>query len=129
MLKVSLGVFCSIVTFFYFFFNFLYKWFNMKESKAVTKFSIAPSRYWEIQNGKFAKSYLAKYTWNSASSYWELFVIDTKILQWRHVNQLYVIIMSRMSFRVNLHSKVGLNFKEPLSRSRQYIWNLSDSNG
>ena len=40
---------------------------------------------------------------------------------------LYVIIMSRTSFRVNLHSIVCLNVKELLARSRSYIWSLSDS--
>ena len=43
--------------------------------------------------------------------------------------KLYVIIMSRTSFRVNLRSIVFLNFKELLARSRSHIWSLSDSNG
>ena len=38
---------------------------------------------------------------------------------------LYVIIMSRTSFRVNLHSIVSLNVRRLLA----YIWSLSDSNG
>ena len=42
---------------------------------------------------------------------------------------LYVIIMSRTSFRVNPHSIVCLNVKELLARSRCHTWNLSDSNG
>ena len=41
---------------------------------------------------------------------------------------LYVIIMPRTSFRVNLHSVVCLNVKELLARSRRHIWSLSDSN-
>ena len=41
---------------------------------------------------------------------------------------LYVIIMSRTSFRVNPHSRVCLNVKELLARSRCHIWSLSDSN-
>ena len=41
---------------------------------------------------------------------------------------LYVIIMSRTSFRVNPHSIVCLNVKELLARSRCHIWSLSDSN-
>ena len=41
---------------------------------------------------------------------------------------LYVIIMSRTSFRVNPHSIVCLNVKELLARSRRHIWRLSDSN-
>ena len=41
---------------------------------------------------------------------------------------LYVIIMSRTSFKVNLHSIVCLNLKELLARSRRHIWSLSDSN-
>ena len=41
---------------------------------------------------------------------------------------LYVIIMSRSSFRVNPHSIVCLNVKELLARSRRHIWSLSDSN-
>ena len=41
---------------------------------------------------------------------------------------LYVIIMSRTSFRVNPHSIVCLNVKELLARSRRYIWSLSDGN-
>ena len=42
---------------------------------------------------------------------------------------LYVIIMSRTSFRVNLHSIVCPNVKELLARSRRHILSLSDSNG
>ena len=42
---------------------------------------------------------------------------------------LYVIIMSRTSFRVNPHSIVCLNVKELLAWSRRHIWSLSDSNG
>ena len=42
---------------------------------------------------------------------------------------LYVIIMPRTSFRVNLHSVVCLNVKELLARSWRHIWSLSDSNG
>ena len=41
---------------------------------------------------------------------------------------LYVIIMSRTSFRVSLHSIVRLNVKEPLPRDRRHIWSLSDNN-
>ena len=47
-----------------------------------------------------------------------------KVFQW-----LYVIIMSRTSFRMNLHSVVCLNVKELLARLRRYIWSLSDNNG
>ena len=42
---------------------------------------------------------------------------------------LYVIIISRTSFRVSLHSIVCLNVKKLLARSRRRIWGLSDSNG
>ena len=42
---------------------------------------------------------------------------------------LYLIIISRTSFRVNLHSVVCLNVKELLARSRHHIWSLSDCNG
>ena len=42
---------------------------------------------------------------------------------------LYVIIMSRTSFRVNLKSTVFLNVKEFLARSRRHIWGLTDSKG
>ena len=42
---------------------------------------------------------------------------------------LYLIIISRTSFRVNLHSVVRLNVKELLARSRHHIWSLSDCNG
>ena len=41
---------------------------------------------------------------------------------------LYVLAMSRTSFRVNPHSIVCLNVKELLTRSRHHIWSLSDSN-
>ena len=41
---------------------------------------------------------------------------------------LYVIIMSRTSFRVNPHSIVCLNVKELLARSSSHIWDLSDNN-
>ena len=40
---------------------------------------------------------------------------------------LYVIIMSRMNFRVNPHSIVCLNVKELHAWSRCHIWSLSDS--
>ena len=40
---------------------------------------------------------------------------------------LYVLIMSRTSFRVNPHSIVCLNVKELLGWSRDDIWDLSDS--
>ena len=39
-----------------------------------------------------------------------------------------VIIMSRMSFRVNLLSIFCLNVQELLAHSRHHIWSLSDSN-
>ena len=42
---------------------------------------------------------------------------------------MYVIILSRTSIRVNLHSIVCLNVKELLARSRHHIWSLNDSNG
>ena len=42
------------------------------------------------------------------------------------ISYLYVIIMSRTSFRVNLHSILCLNVKELLAPSRDYICNLSD---
>ena len=41
---------------------------------------------------------------------------------------LYVVIMSRTSFRVNLDSIVCLNVKDFLSPSRHHMWGLSDSN-
>ena len=41
---------------------------------------------------------------------------------------LYVIIMSRTSFRVNPQSIIWLNVKELLARSRCHIWSLSKSN-
>ena len=41
---------------------------------------------------------------------------------------LYIIIMSRMSFRVDPHPIVCLNVKELLARSRRHIWSLSNSN-
>ena len=40
---------------------------------------------------------------------------------------LYVIIMSRTSFRVNPHFVIFLDVKELLARSRRHIWSLSDS--
>ena len=42
--------------------------------------------------------------------------------------QLYVIIMSRTSFRLNPHSIVCLNVKGLLAWSERHIWSLSDSN-
>ena len=39
---------------------------------------------------------------------------------------LYIIIMSRTSFRVYPHSIVFLNIKELLAQSRREIWILSD---
>ena len=41
---------------------------------------------------------------------------------------LYVIIMPRTSFRVNLYSIVCLNVKELLARCRRYTWTLSYCN-
>ena len=37
------------------------------------------------------------------------------------LNRLYIVIMSRTSFRVNLHSIVCLNVKDILARSRHHI--------
>ena len=42
---------------------------------------------------------------------------------------LYVIIMSRTSFRLNLHSTVCLNVKQLIARSRRHIWSISNSDG
>ena len=53
----------------------------------------------------------------------EVSFFHVPLLSW-----LYAIIMSRTSFRVNLHSKVCLNVKELFGRSRRYIWSLRDSN-
>ena len=47
---------------------------------------------------------------------------------YKKVFWLAVIIMSRTSFRVNLHFIVCLNIKELLAWSRHHIWSLSDSN-
>ena len=55
---------------------------------------------------------------------WNDFYIIGKEKDW-----LYVIIMSRTSFRVNLHSVVCLNVKELFAWSRCHIWSLSDNNG
>ena len=41
---------------------------------------------------------------------------------------LYVIIVSRRSFRVNPHSIVCLSVKELIARSRRHVWSLNDSN-
>ena len=41
---------------------------------------------------------------------------------------LYVIIMSRTIFRVNLHCIVCLNVKQLLAQSGRHIWSLSHSN-
>ena len=43
-------------------------------------------------------------------------------------DSIYVIIISYMRFRVNLHSIVCLNAKELLARNRCHIWSLSDCN-
>ena len=54
------------------------------------------------------------------------------LIKFYHQNSrkwLYVIIMSRTSFRVDLNSIVSLNVKQILARSRRHIWSLSDSNG
>ena len=60
----------------------------------------------------------------------EQYFLTTRFLdQFEKTNTLlYVIIMSRTSFRVNLHSIVCQNVKELPARSRRYIWNLSNSN-
>ena len=47
----------------------------------------------------------------------------------QHYPSLYIIVMSRTSFRGNLYSIVCLNIKELLARSRRHIWSLGDSNG
>ena len=39
-----------------------------------------------------------------------------------------VIIMSRMSFRINPHSMVCVNTKELFAQSGRHIWNLSENN-
>ena len=43
-------------------------------------------------------------------------------------NWLYVLVMSRMHFRVNPHSIVAWMSRNVLSRSRCKIWSLSDLN-
>ena len=53
----------------------------------------------------------------------------TQISWTKHNLTLYVIIMSRTNFRLNLHSIVCLNVKELLAQSRHNILSLSDSNG
>ena len=63
--------------------------------------------------------FITEVTFNKYSNFKKL----VRIASW-----LYVIIMSRKSFRVNLHSKVCLNVKELLAWSRHHIWSLSDSN-
>ena len=42
---------------------------------------------------------------------------------------LYVNIIPRTSFIVNLHSVVCLNVRELITRSRRHVWSLSDSSG
>ena len=42
---------------------------------------------------------------------------------------LYVNIIPRTCFRVNLRSIVCLNVKELVARSRRHVWSLSDSSG
>ena len=44
-------------------------------------------------------------------------------------NWVYVIAISRTSFKVNLHSIACLNVKELFARTRRHSWSLSDSNG
>ena len=49
--------------------------------------------------------------------------------KWDKAHWLSVIIMSRTSFRVNLHSILCLNVKELLAGSRCFIWSLIENNG
>ena len=53
--------------------------------------------------------------------------INTEVFYKLILSWLYDIIMSRMSFRVNLQSVVCLNVKELLAWSKHHIWSLSDS--
>ena len=70
------------------------------------------------------------YVWLSFSKK-ETFIIYSKeplTYFWKAtLKVLYVIILSRTSFRVNLQSIVCLNVKELLARRRRHIWSLSDS--
>ena len=61
--------------------------------------------------------------WLNWPNDWAVFWVLTLRCIW-----LYVIIMSRMSFRVNPHSIVWLNVKKLLARRCCNISSLSDSN-
>ena len=50
-----------------------------------------------------------------------LYNLDPSFSKLNNKEKLYVIIMSRTSFRVNPHSIVCLNVKELLPRSRRHI--------
>ena len=59
-------------------------------------------------------------------------IFSSKFSEWHilrfQMSWLYVIIMSRTSFRENPHCIVCQNVKDLLVRGRCHIWSLSDSN-
>ena len=63
----------------------------------------------------------------ASGRYKKAHLFHCKNIEIRHY-WLYVIIMSRTSFRVNPQSIVCLNVKDLLARSSRHIWGLNGSN-
>ena len=84
---------------------------------------------WRLLSGLTSK--MVKHWYITSNSIKNYLIINRRFLSTKnqtYLKILYVIFMSRTSFRVNPHSKVCLNVKELLAQSRHLIRSLSESN-
>ena len=95
---------------------------SIRNRKSETRWKVTEDSRLKEKSGWLVKKSEEKEK-KSCSKYYPLHLWSYQQLIW-----LYVTIMSRTSFRVNLHSIVCLNVKELLAQSRRYIWSLIDSN-
>ena len=96
---------------------------SIRNRKSETRWKVTEDSRLKEKSGWLVKKSEEKEK-KSCSKYYPLHLWSYQQLIW-----LYVTIMSRTSFRVNLNSIVCLNVKELLAWSRCNIWSLSDSNG
>ena len=95
---------------------------SIRNRKSETRWKVTEDSRLKEKSGWLVKKSEEKEK-KSCSKYYPLHLWSYQQLIW-----LYVTIMSRTSFRVNLHSIVCLNVKELLAQSRRHIWSLIDSN-
>ena len=95
---------------------------SIRNRKSETRWKVTEDSRLKEKSGWLVKKSEEKEK-KSCSKYYPLHLWSYQQLIW-----LYVTIMSRTSFRVNLHSIVCLNVQELLAQSRRHIWSLIDSN-